>query len=241
MNALAAVQPQEFVLQLPRFEGPFDLLLYLIDKNKFTLADLEICPIIDQYLAYVARMRALDIELAGEFLDMASYLIWLKSCLLIPSLANGADEDINPERELKEMLQAYLAIKQGAHELSEQPLLYRDRFPRGRTEGERTVARMGLAALLQAVETIKARTRHYVMSSETTRRFSIREMMGRLNALLREHDKIVLTQAVKTGEKTELIALFMAALELSKASIARLLQQELFGRILLVRKTAASS
>ncbi len=236
-SALADVQSLDFILHLPRFEGPLDLLLYLIDKNKYTLADLEICPIIDQYLAYVARMRALDIELAGEFLDMASYLIWLKSCLLLPSLTRPGEEGVSPEHELKEMLRAYLAIKQAAHELSERPLLFRDRYPRGSTEPERDMPRMSLGALLKAIEAIRGRTKHYVMKLEA-RRFSIREMMGRIHALLKSRPRIELTDCVKTGEKTELIALFMASLELSKSSIARLVQHGLFGRIILVRREA---
>lgn len=237
MSALADVRSMDFILHLPRFEGPLDLLLYLIEKNKYTLADLEICPIIDQYLAYVAKMRALDIELAGEFLDMASYLIWLKSCLLLPSLTRPGEEGVSPEYELKEMLRAYLAIKQAAHELSERPMLYRDRFPRGSTEPERAVPRMGLGALMKAIESIRERTKHYVMKLEA-RRFSIREMMGRLHALLRERPRIDLNEAVRTGEKGELIALFIAALELSKSSVARLVQKSLFGRITLIRKEA---
>lgn len=237
MSAVAEARSMDFILHLPRFEGPLDLLLYLIEKNKFTLADLQICPIIDQYLAYVAKMRALDIELAGEFLDMASYLIWLKSCLLLPSLAGVGEEGVNPEHELKEMLKAYLAIKQAAHELSERPMLYRDRFPRGSTEPERDMPRLGLVALLKAIEAIHGRTKHYVMKLQA-RRFSIREMMGRLHALLKTRPKIDLKDCVKTGEKTELIALFMAALELSKSSIARLVQHGLFGRIILIRKEA---
>jgi segregation and condensation protein A len=238
MNALADARSMDFILYLPRFEGPLDLLLYLIEKNKFTLADLQICPIIDQYMAYVARMRALDIELAGEFLDMASYLIWLKSCLLLPSLSGPGEEGVSPEHELKEMLKAYLAIKQAAHELSERPMLYRDRFPRGSTEPERSMPRMGLAALLKAIEAIRDRTKHYIMRLDETRRFSIREMMGRIHALLKSRPKIDLKDCAKTGEKTELIALFMAALELSKSSIARLVQHGLFGRIILIRKEA---
>ena len=98
----------EFVLHLPMFEGPLDLLLYLIEKNRFTLSDLEICPIIDQYLAYIERIRSLDISLAGEFLDMASYLIWLKSRLLLPlELTHKDEEGKNPADELREMLLAY--------------------------------------------------------------------------------------------------------------------------------------
>lgn len=236
MHALAENQSMDFILHLPRFEGPLDLLLYLVEKNRYTLADLEICPIIDQYLAYVARMRALDIELAGEFLDMASYLIWIKSCLLLPTLAGPSEEGVSPEHELKEMLRAYLAIKHAAHELSERPMLFRDRFPRGSTEPERTMPHMGLGALLKAIEAIRSRTKHYVIRIDALRRFSIREMMGRIHALLKSRPKIELTECVKTGEKTELIALFLAALELSKSSVARLVQHGLFGRIFLVRR-----
>jgi len=235
-SALAENRSMDFILHLPRFEGPLDLLLYLIEKNKYTLADLEICPIIDQYLVYVARMRSLDIELAGEFLDMASYLIWLKSCLLLPSLTGTSEEGVSPEHDLKEMLKAYLAIKQAAHELSERPMLFRDRYPRGSTEPERTMPHMGLGALLKAIEAIRSRTKHYVIRLDAVRRFSIREMMGRIHALLKSRPKIELTECVKTGEKTELIALFMAALELSKSSVARLVQNGLFGRIILIRK-----
>jgi segregation and condensation protein A len=84
-QANASASEAEFVLRLPAFEGPLDLLLYLIEKNRFTLENLEVYPIIEQYLHYVEQAKSLDVTLAGEFLDMASYLIWLKSCLLLPS------------------------------------------------------------------------------------------------------------------------------------------------------------
>jgi segregation and condensation protein A len=111
---LAGAQGVEssFVLHLPMFEGPLDLLLYLIEKNRFTLQELEVCPIVDQYLAYIEQIRSLDIALAGEFLDMASYLIWLKSRILLPNDAClKEDEQHNPVEELKEMRMAYRAIK----------------------------------------------------------------------------------------------------------------------------------
>lgn len=116
-------------------------------------------------------------------------------------------------------------------------MLFRDRYPRGCTEPERTMPRMGLGALLKAIEAIRDRTKHYVIKLEA-RRFSIREMMGRIHALLKASPRIELTDCVKTGEKSELIALFMASLELSKSSIARLVQHGLFGRIILIRREA---
>jgi chromatin segregation and condensation protein Rec8/ScpA/Scc1 (kleisin family) len=144
-----------------------------------------------------------------------------------------SEETISPERELKEMLIVYLTIKQAAHDLGERPLLYRDRFPRGSSQPERSLARTGLASLLQAIEAIKARTRHYIIKMEG-RQFSIREMMARIHDMLKTREKIALREAATTGGKPELIALFMAALELSRSSIARLFQKGMFGRIYII-------
>lgn len=85
LSAAVEYPAPEFILRLPEFEGPLDLLLYLIEKNRFTLENLEVCPVVDQYLQYVEQARSLDVSLAGEFLETASYLVWLKSCLLLPA------------------------------------------------------------------------------------------------------------------------------------------------------------
>jgi segregation and condensation protein A len=141
----APARGNEFVLHLPLFEGPLDLLLYLIEKNRFTLTDLEICPIIDQYLVYIERIKSLDISLAGEFLEMASYLIWLKSRLLLPlELTHKDDEGKNPADELREMLLAYQSLKVASRELGMRPMLYWDTFPKGAMADDRDVSRTSL-------------------------------------------------------------------------------------------------
>ncbi len=231
-----AASDTRFVLHLPLFEGPLDLLLYLIEKNRFTLYDLEVSPIIDQYLAYIEKVRLLDISLAGEFLDMASYLIWLKSRILLPQEVTLRDEeDRSPVEELREMLLAYQAIKQASRELAQRPMLYWDTFPKGAVQRERDISRTSLGPLLEAIAAIRVRTKQLVVSI-TPMRFSIQEIMARIQGLFTGRDTIELREAAPSGEKTELIGAFMAALEMSRLSIVRLLQRGLFAPIYLMKR-----
>jgi segregation and condensation protein A len=232
----AAASDTRFVLHLPLFEGPLDLLLYLIEKNRFTLYDLEVSPIIDQYLAYIEKVRLLDISLAGEFLDMASYLIWLKSRILLPQeFTLRDDEGRSPVEELREMLLAYQAIKQASRELAQRPMLYWDTFPKGAVRRERDISRTSLGHLLEAIAAIRVRTKQLVVSI-TPMRFSIQEIMARIQGLFTGRDTIELREAAPSGERTELIGAFMAALEMSRLSIVRLLQRGLFAPIYLMKR-----
>jgi len=231
-----AASDTRFVLHLPLFEGPLDLLLYLIEKNRFTLYDLEVSPIIDQYLAYIEKVRLLDISLAGEFLDMASYLIWLKSRILLPQeFALREEEGRSPVEELREMLLAYQAIKQASRELAQRPMLYWDTFPKGAAQRERDISRTSLGPLLEAIATIRVRTKQLIVSI-TPMRFSIQEIMARIQGLFAGRDTIELREAAPSGERTELIGAFMAALEMSRLSIVRLLQRGLFSPIYLMKR-----
>ncbi len=227
----------DFVLHIPRFEGPLDLLLYLIEKNKFSLEDLQICPIIDQYLEYMNQMKSLNIDLASEFLDMSSYLLWLKSCLLLPVREDETQEQgEDPIEELRQMLAAYKEIKEAALKLNERPLLYRDKFPRGATTPqEKTLAQMNITSLMQAIVAIKARTKKYIMKVEHAM-FSISEMIDRIASLLRIKKKIVLDEVAKTDKRIEIITIFLAALELSKNAVVRLIQKGLFEKIYLIKR-----
>ncbi|HQG30430.1 MAG TPA: ScpA family protein [Deltaproteobacteria bacterium] len=235
-QAYTEASEREFVLRLPTFEGPLDLLLYLIEKNRFTLENLEVYPIIEQYLHYVEQAKSLDVTLAGEFLEMASYLIWLKSCLLLPSSKDETGgEEVNPAQELKEMLIAYRAIRQASQDLSMRPMLFRDRFPRGASQEERDISITGIGALLQAISAIKSRTRKYIMNV-TANRFNIQGMIERIEGVLKRKQRVALHEVVDTKEKMELIGAFVAALELSKRSVARLIQSRLFAVIYIARR-----
>ena len=226
----------EFVLHLSTFEGPLDLLLYLIEKNRFTLENLEVCPIVDQYVNYIETLRSFDVSLAGEFLDMASYLIWLKSCLLLPvSRDENGEIEFNPARELQEMLMAYRSIKQASRDLSNRPMLFRDKFPKGRVNDERDVSIMSMGALMQAINAIKSRTKKYVMNVAAMR-FSIDDMINRIQGMLKKKQRVALGDIIQGSDRMEMIGALLACLELSKGSVARLIQRRLFSMIYIVKR-----
>ncbi len=103
----------QFKLQV--FEGPLDLLLHLVQKHKIDLTDIPIAEICEQYLAYLAQMTQMDMEVTGEFLSMASHLLYIKSRVLLPK--QEEEEEIDPKIELEERLRLYKAAKEAAGKL----------------------------------------------------------------------------------------------------------------------------
>jgi len=161
----------------------------------------------------------------------------LKSRLLLPEELTYTDEEgKNPADELKEMLLAYQAIKAASRELGMRPILYWDTFPKGATSEERDITKTSLGPLMEAIQAIRARTKQLIMNI-TPMRFSIQDIMARIQALFSGKKKITLKEAAPTGEKTEIIGAFMAALEMSKLSIVRLIQRGLFSTIYLIKRT----
>lgn len=230
--------PENFVVSLGTFEGPLDLLLYLIEKNRFTLDDVQVRPIIDQYLAYMERARRLDMALAAEFLDMASYLIWIKSRILLPRPASSGDDGYeDPAGELREMLVAYRAVKAAARSLGMRPMLFWDAFPRGAASDEREVRRTSLGPLLEAVAAIRARTRRVVMDVMPVR-FSVEDIMVRIQAMFSRRPRVSLLEAAPGGRRGEIIAALMAALEMSRLNMLRIVQKGMFSCIYLLKRAA---
>jgi len=167
---------------------------------------------------------------------MASYLIWLKSRILLPEdVSLTGEEQINPAQELREMLLAYRAIKTASYELAGRPMLYRDKFPKGATLKERDVSSATFGSLLQAIDAIRARTKQLVVNI-TPMRFSIQQIMARIQGLFANRARIMLRDAAPSGDRTEIIGTLMAALEMSRLSIANLVQRRLFSVIYLVRR-----
>jgi segregation and condensation protein A len=120
-----------YEIKLDVFEGPLDLLLYLIKKNEIDIYNIPIALITDQYLNYLEIMRSLNLDLAGEYLVLASTLIHIKSRLLLPREEDDeSEEGQDPRVELVQQLLEYKAYKEVALRLDERPLLERDVFKR---------------------------------------------------------------------------------------------------------------
>ena len=118
------------------FEGPLDLLLYLIKKNEVDIYDIPIAVITEQYLDYLDVMKALNLDVVGEFLVMASTLTAIKSRMLLPPSKDEEEsgEEIDPRAELMEHLLEYQRYKEAAHQLKERELLEKDIFTRIQSE-----------------------------------------------------------------------------------------------------------
>ena len=149
-----------YEIKLDIFEGPLDLLLYLIRKNEIDIYNIPIALITEQYLEYLDLMRSLNLDLAGEYLVLAATLIHIKSRMLLPPVEGDdeTEEGEDPRAELVQQLLEYQAFKEAALNLEDRPLLERDVFTRGAPleepaeaeEEEETMIEVGIFELVQA-------------------------------------------------------------------------------------------
>ena len=122
------IPPDALEVILESFEGPLDLLLYLIRKQKFDITSMPVAEITRQYMEYVDVMLSLKLELAAEYLLMAAILAEIKSRLLLPRRSDDDDDEADPRAELIRRLQEYELVKQAAEDLDLQPRMERDIF-----------------------------------------------------------------------------------------------------------------
>jgi segregation and condensation protein A len=230
------IPPDALEVFLEAFEGPLDLLLYLIRKQNFNILDIPLASVTRQYLDYVDQIRKHNLELASDYLLMAAMLIEIKSRMLLPpkkSADGGEPED--PRAELVRRLVEYEAIKLGAAKLNALPLLGRD-FLRAQVHIEQSLAprwpEVHTDDLRQAWRDILQRARlnqHHTISRE---QLSVREHMSivlrRLQGrrFLEFHELFDTTRGMPV-----LVVTFIAMLELSRESLVEVTQAEAFAPI----------
>ncbi len=221
------IPPDALEVILESFEGPLDLLLYLIKKQKFDIIDLPIAPITTQYMHYVELMRVLNIELAAEYLVMAAILAEIKSRLLLPKPELVEDEE-DPRAELVRRLAKYQAIKQAAVALDELPRMERDLltaqvgFPNGFIS-ELQQADVELGELVQALQQVLKRSEAYEHHHIAKESLSTRERMSEIMQTLAAQNQygfVNFTDLFKFEEgRHGVVVTFLAILELIKESL----------------------
>ena len=225
------IPPEALRVFLETFEGPLDLLLYLIRRQNLDILTIDVAAITHQYIEYVELMKAMEIELAGEYLLMAAMLAEIKSRTLLPRPPKGDDEDDegDPRAELIRRLQEYERLKHAAETLGELPRLGRDWFPAqaGLPPLESRVIHpeVELDELLAALSGILRRaelTQSHQISREV---LSTRERMLAIMARL-EHQHYTPFEALFTLEegRAGVIVTFMAILELAKEALIEIVQ-----------------
>jgi segregation and condensation protein A len=231
-----------YEIKLDIFEGPLDLLLYLIRKNEIDIYNIPIALITEQYLEYLDIMRSLNLDLAGEYLVLAATLIHIKSRLLLPPVEGEEDgeEGEDPRNELVRQLLEYQTFKEAALSLDARPLLDRDVFTRGAPAEEpaaaeqevETMIEVGVFELVQAFRTLIAGLDHSEDMAIDTEKMSLTDRINEIMERLTEEKELTFTALL--GERTDrkrIVYTFLAILELMKLRMVRAYQLGPFGVI----------
>lgn len=229
-------------VRLPIFEGPLDLLLYLVKKNEYDIFDIPIAEITRQYMEHIEIMKVLNLDIAGEYLVMAATLAHIKSKMLLPPdrTEEQDEEELDPRMELALKLAEYERFKDAARQLDEFDILLRDVFLRGgkmvlEVEDEKLtdLTLFGLVAALQKVlMAAPTETIHQISVGELT----IQEKMVELSQLITERGEMVFEELfVGEPSRMTIVVTFLALLELIKSRIVRIYQAQPFGTIRLFR------
>ena len=218
------------------FEGPLDLLLHLIRKNEVDIYDIPIAEITKQYMEYLEILKALDLNVAGEFILMASTLVHIKSKMLLPIEEETEEEDdYDPRDELVERLLEYQKFKEAAGELDARNILGRDVFTRGQPyvlEGDEEDANAALVNitvfdLMEALQEVIDRIPKDYTIDLTTEQFNIVDKINLIMETLEEKKSATFASLFPIGgSKGEIIATFLAILELCKMLLIRANQSE---------------
>lgn len=229
-------------LTLDGWEGPLDLLLSLARAQKVDLAKLSILALVDQYLAYIANARALKLELAADYLVMAAWLAYLKSCLLLPAEPEADPDPHELAAALQWRLQRLEAMREAGARLMAHDQLGREVFARARPEGIRPLTqerwRVSLFDLISGYGAMAGRAAQPVYEIRRRAVMALDEAIARLEGLLgRRLDWTELARFLPPGGEGEyrrsaLASTFVAALELTRQGRAELSQGTPYGPLL---------
>lgn len=233
-------------IQLPAFEGPLDLLLYLIRRNRVDIHDIPIAPITRQYMEYLELMQELDLDVAGEFMVMAASLIHIKSKLLVPvspTEAEGGDEEaVDPREELVQRLLELQRYKEAAGVLYQKGLVRAATWtrpdsvvPRFDDAGEEMLE-AGLFDLIAAFKELLERRKTLLAHEVASQGKSIEARIQELLELIRAGESLEFLELFRAQEtKSDMIVTFLALLELIRLKHVKVYQRGMFGAIRVFR------
>lgn len=231
-----------YEIKLDVFEGPLDLLLFLIKKNEIDIYNIPVALIAGQYLETIDAMRSLNLDLAGEYLVMAATLAHIKSRMLLPApaLDDAEDEGEDPRAELVKQLLEYQMYKEAAGLLSERPLLERDVFKLGAPldrapdveKMDESQIEVDLFELVKAFRRVLAGLEAVESLEFDTEKLSLAERIGEIMELLSTEGQVSFSELVRDKiSRKRVVYTFLAILELIKLRMATVFQAEPFGEI----------
>lgn len=233
-----------YKIKLEIFEGPLDLLLYLVKKDHLNIYDIPITKVTDQYLEFIELMRLLDLNIAGEFLVMAATLLQIKSKMLLPAEENKPEEETDPRAELVRQLLEYEKFKEIAENLRQKETTQQDVFKRTKPQDtshlppaeenvyfEASIFDL-INAFTKAMQDVPKDVFYEVIKDE----FTLEEKTHQILHLLLVKEAVLLSELFSQSKnKIEIVITFLSILELirMKEIIAR--QRDLFDEIEIIR------
>lgn len=219
------------------FEGPMDLLIHLIKKNEVDIYDIPVALITDQYLEYLEWMQAMNLDLAGDFLLMASTLAHIKSRMLLPVHGEENDEE-DPRMELARPLVEYMKVKSVAEELAGRYILGEHIFtrktgdPEFNSKSRETFVHIGLFELVEAFKRLLDNTSAAHRVDFTEDQISVKDRMAEIVEILEQRGSITFLELFfPDSDRSMIVITFLAMLEMVKSAIVRVVQNTQTGSI----------
>jgi segregation and condensation protein A len=230
------IPPDALEVFLEAFEGPLDLLLYLIRKQNIDILDIPVAEITKQYMGYVELMKSVRLELAAEYLVMAAMLAEIKSRMLLPRSAEAEEEEDDPRAELIRRLQEYERYKAAAEGLDEIPRLGRDlsvpRLDAPEARARKLLPDVSLEEVLLSMAEVLRRADMFESHQVTREALSTRERMSEVLERLKGNGFVPFVTLFTVEEgRLGVVVTFMAVLELIKEQLVELVQNEPFAPI----------
>ncbi len=239
----ALVPSNDFAIRLPAFEGPMDLLLYLIRRNEVDIYDIPIEKVTKQYIETLSSMEKLDLEVAGEFFVMAATLMYIKSRMLLPKKDQGTnedveDEDIDPRWELVQQLLEYKKFKEASSEIEQLILSSNDLIPRiGPKEAleavERPLKPVDRIDLWNTFNQVLRRLAERITEGEiNAEQVTVADRMEHVLLQVKDRKTFLFSELFEsTTTLTTIVATFLAVLELTRLGKIRIQQDQAFSDI----------
>jgi segregation and condensation protein A len=246
-NGEPELDESAYKVTLPSFHGPLDLLLHLIKQHKIDIYDIPILLVTEQYNAYLDAMEELNLEVAADYIYMAAVLIHIKSKTLLPRDETEGAPAEDPRQELVDRLLEYQRFKAVAESLSETDVLRMGVWPRphtpvpGQDASEIDMSEVSLFDLIDAFRTALNRYKLNHPHAIELRRLvhKVSDKMRELYEKVKERSPIRLQWFLEGRDRTELVAVFLATLELVRLGGISLQQGDNFGEIVVARTEAA--
>ena len=237
-NTLGREGTPSYTVRLDMFEGPLDLLLHLIRKNEINVFDIPIALITEQYLQYLKMMKELDLDIAGDYLLMASTLLQIKSKMLLPVSSEEEEEgEEDPRAELVRRLLEYQRYKEAASELEQRPMKDRDFFvrsvPEDAAEPRQERFEVNLFELFEAFRQVLARVKSESVHEVQLEPITVEEKIEQILSFLQKEKRSIAFHHLFPENVTRpvVVVTFLAILELVKTKLVRVFQMAPFDTI----------